>query len=70
MVTGLRRARDEIMSSSTEGGADAVRLMNGDLVNARRPPILPNADRNSVPLHRIIHSHVCVHVYYSMVESR
>ena len=35
------------MSDSTDGGADAVRLING---RARKPPILPNSFLNSVPL--------------------
>ena len=38
------------MSDSTDGGADAVRLINGHLVRARKPPILPNSFLNSVPL--------------------
>ena len=43
---------------STVGGADAVRLINGHLVSARKPPILPNAFRKSVPLHKS-HIYTC-----------
>ena len=49
------------MLDSMVGGADAVRVINGHLVSARRPPILPNAFRNSVPLHP---SHIQLYNHY------
>ena len=51
---------------SIVGGADAVRAIHGHLVSARKPPILPNAFRNSVPLYPFTHSR---HVHYRYLQA-
>ena len=42
--------KDSNSCCSTAGGADAVRLITGALVSARRPPILLKDVRKSFPL--------------------
>ena len=47
--TTLTSDKDDTISFCTLAGVDAVRLMIGTFINARRPPILLNAWRKSGP---------------------
>ena len=65
--------KDDTMSSCTLAGADAVKLMIGTFVNARRPPILLNAWRKSGPLRRswqtkntVSYTHLTLPTIYSV----